>query len=71
MTDLRSLPNIGAKLAADLEAVGVPDVAALRELGADEAARRLAEAGRRDCVHATRALRGALAGVRWTTGEPA
>ena len=44
---------------------------ALRRVGADEAARRLAEAGLRDCTHATRALRGALAGVRWTTGEPA
>ncbi|WP_414636699.1 TfoX/Sxy family DNA transformation protein [Actinophytocola sp.] len=49
--------------------MGVPDAETLREVGADEAARRLAEAGRRDCAHATRALRGALDGVRWTTGE--
>ncbi|TDV55374.1 TfoX-like protein [Actinophytocola oryzae] len=67
MTDLRSLPNIGPALAADLDAVGVTDVETLREVGAEEAARRLAEVGRRDCVHATRALHGALAGVRWTT----
>jgi hypothetical protein len=32
-------------------------------------AERLSDAGRRDCTHATRALRGALDGVRWTTGE--
>lgn len=70
MTDLRTLPNIGPALATDLHAVGVPDAETLREVGADEAARRLAEAGRRDCAHATRALRGALDGVRWTTGEP-
>jgi DNA transformation protein len=69
MTDLRTLPNIGQVLAGNLHAVGVPDVETLRQIGADEAAKRLAEAGRHDCTHATRALRGALDGVRWTTGE--
>jgi hypothetical protein len=57
---LRTLPNIGQVLAGDLHEVGVPDVETLRQIGADEAANRLAEAGRRDCTHATRALRGAL-----------
>lgn len=68
MTDLRTLPNIGPALAHDLEVVGIPDVETLRELGADEAVKRLADAGRRDCTHAARALRGALDGVRWTSG---
>lgn len=67
MTDLRTLPNIGPALADDLRAVGVPDAETLREIGAEEAGRRLVEAGRRDCTHASRALRGALAGVRWTS----
>jgi hypothetical protein len=68
-TDLRTLVNIGPKLAADLISVGIPDAEALGTVGAEEAARRLADAGLRDCVHARRALTGALAGVRWTTGE--
>jgi DNA transformation protein len=71
MTDLQTLPNIGPKLAADLNAVGIPDAATLHQVGADDAARRLADAGLRDCTQATHALTGALAGVRWTTGEPA
>jgi DNA transformation protein len=65
---LEDLINIGPKLAADLRAVGIPDEAALRSLGAAEAAQRLEDAGLRDCTNARRALEGALAGVRWTTG---
>jgi hypothetical protein len=71
MTDLESLPNIGPKLATDLRTVGIPDAETLHAVGADAAARRLAEAGLRDCTHATRALTAALDGVRWTTGRPA
>jgi TfoX C-terminal domain len=69
MTALESLVNIGPKLAADLRTVGVPDAETLRAVGAPDAARRLADAGLRDCTHAQRALEGALAGVRWTAGE--
>ncbi len=68
-TDLRALVNIGPKLAADLISVGIPDTETLSAVGAEEAAQRLADAGLRDCTHARRALTGALAGVRWTTGE--
>jgi hypothetical protein len=68
-TDLRSLVNIGPKLAADLVAVGIPDAETLREVGAQDAAQRLADAGLRDCTHAQRALTGALANIRWTTGK--
>jgi predicted enzyme related to lactoylglutathione lyase len=75
MTDLETLVNIGAKLAADLRAVDIPDVETLRVVGAAEAAQRLAAAGLRDCAHARRALDGALAGRRWagpgqTVGTP-
>jgi DNA transformation protein len=66
MTPLESLVNIGPTLAADLRAVGIPDEETLRRVGAHAAAERLAAAGLRDCVHATRAIEGALAGVRWT-----
>jgi DNA transformation protein len=65
---LEELVNIGPKLAADLRAVGIPDAEALRSVGASEAAERLEAAGLRDCTNARRALEGALAGVRWTTG---
>jgi DNA transformation protein len=68
-TDLRTLVNIGPKLADDLTKVGIPDVETLRGVGADEAARRLEDAGLRDCTHARRAISGALAGTRWTTGK--
>jgi DNA transformation protein and related proteins len=68
-TELRTLVNIGPKLAADLIAVGIPDAETLREVGADEASQRLEDAGLRDCTHARRAISAALAGVRWTTGE--
>jgi hypothetical protein len=68
-SDLRSLVNIGPRLAADLIAVGIPDAETLREVGADEASHRLEDAGLRDCIHARRAISAALAGVRWTTGE--
>jgi DNA-binding MarR family transcriptional regulator len=66
VTALEDLINIGPKLAADLRAVGVPDKPALRRLGAQAVAERLATAGLRDCTLAYRALDGALAGIRWT-----
>lgn len=66
MTALESPPGIGPKLAADLRDVGIPDAETLRDLGAGPAADRLDAGGLRDCTHARRALRGALAGVHWT-----
>lgn len=66
MTALQSLVNIGPKLEADLVAIGIPDVETLREVGAEDAARALENAGLRDCTHAQRALEGAISGVRWT-----
>jgi DNA transformation protein len=71
MIDLQTLPNIGPKLARDLNKIGVSDVETLRRMGAEEIIKRLSAAGLRDCTHAARAVEGALAGVRWTTGKPA
>jgi DNA transformation protein len=66
MTALETLVNIGPQLAADLRSVGIDSAEALTEVGADDAAQRLEDAGLRDCTQARRALRGALDGTRWT-----
>lgn len=63
--ELRSLPNIGAVLSGELEAIGVRDRAGLVALGSVEAARRLADNGRVDCHNMLMALEGAIRGVRW------
>lgn len=47
MSDLTDIPNIGPATARALIAAGIPDSAALREIGAHEAYRRLLIAGER------------------------
>jgi hypothetical protein len=64
VNDLDAQPGIGRALAAELRAVGIRDLAALRELGPAAAAERLAELGLRDAARARRKLQEAL-------GEPA
>jgi catechol 2,3-dioxygenase-like lactoylglutathione lyase family enzyme len=64
VNDLDTQPGIGRALAAELRAVGIRDLAALRELGPAAAAERLAELGLRDVTRAQRKLEEAL-------GEPA
>jgi predicted enzyme related to lactoylglutathione lyase len=64
VNDLDAQPGIGRALAAELRAVGIRDLAALRELGPAAAAERLAEVGLRDAARAQRKLQEAL-------GEPA
>lgn len=59
---LKSLEQLGPRLAQDLRAVGIPDPDALRETGADEANRRLVEAGLQTGIHSRRAIRTALDG---------
>ncbi|HET9901715.1 MAG TPA: TfoX/Sxy family DNA transformation protein [Actinomycetes bacterium] len=66
MTALETLVNIGPQLAADLRFVGIDSAESLRDVGAQDAAQRLEDAGLRDCTHARRALQGALDGIRWT-----
>ena len=66
MTALETLVNIGPQLAADLRFVGIDSAERLSEVGAEDAAQRLENAGLRDCTHARRALQGALDGTRWT-----
>ena len=68
MTELQHLPQISSKLAQDLRSVGVSDIDILRCIGAEEAAARLADAGRPDSDRCRRSLEQALAaGTRWPT----
>ena len=60
MNDLDTQPGIGRALAAELRAVGIRDLAALRELGPAAAAERLAELGLRDAARAQHKLQEAL-----------
>jgi len=70
VTAFEQVVNIGPVLAGDLRAIGIPDLEALRAVGAFEAGRRLEAAGREDCTHSYLALEGALAGVRWMELPP-
>jgi DNA transformation protein len=63
---LEDLLNIGPALANDLRKVGIPDATTLRDVGADEANRRLGAAGLNDCSSAQRSIIGAIAGVHYT-----
>jgi len=62
---LEDVVNIGPALAHDLRAIGVADIDALRELGADEAWIRMHASGGHDCLSSLLALEGAVRGVRW------
>jgi DNA transformation protein and related proteins len=68
---LEDVVNIGPALAHDLRAIGVEDIDALRDVGAQEAWLRLYEAGARDCLSSFLALEGAVRGVRWMQLPPA
>jgi len=70
VSDLETLPGINAGLAAELRAVGVRDVATLRELGPVETAARLAELGLRGAAVYRRALEQALGGAGGGAGTP-
>jgi hypothetical protein len=59
---LESLVEIGPQLASDLQTVGIEDLASLRATGAEEANRRLVEAGLQTGGHSREAIQGAIAG---------
>ena len=58
------LPNIGPKLAAELQRAGIDSPEALRALGAREAFLRLRAQDPTACLHRLYALEGAIEGVR-------
>jgi DNA transformation protein len=66
MSDLESLPNIGAVLADRLRHAGIPDSAALLKLGDTKAFASIrADLPEDACTHTRLALAGAVRGVRW------
>lgn len=65
MEKLIDLPNIGPKLAENLEKIGVTDPEQLRDLGAEEAFIRIrAQVDPAACLHQLEALAGAAAGIK-------
>ena len=65
MEKLTDLPNIGPKLAENLEKIGVTTPDQLRELGPEEAFVRIrARVDDAACLHQLEALAGAAEGVR-------
>lgn len=65
MERLTDLPNIGPKLAENLEKIGVADPGQLRALGAEGAFLRIrAQVDPTACLHKLEALAGAVEGVK-------
>lgn len=65
MEKLTDLPNIGPKLAENLEKIGVTAPDQLRELGAAEAFVRIrAQVDPTACLHQLEALAGAAEGIK-------
>jgi len=65
METLTDLPNIGPKLAENLERAGVETPERLRELGAEGAFLRIrAQADPTACLHQLEALAGAAEGIK-------
>ena len=65
MEELRKLPNIGPKLAAQLAEVGVSTPEELATVGSREAWLRILAIDPSACIMRLSALEGALRGVRW------
>lgn len=71
MEKLTDLPNIGPKLAENLEKAGVGTPEMLRELGAEETFLRIrTRVDAAACLHQLEALAGAAAGVRKSLLSP-
>jgi hypothetical protein len=70
VSGLRELKNIGAVVAAELEAAGIADAEALREAGAVGAALRLRVAGCDVCRSKLAGLEGALRDLKWNLIPP-
>ena len=65
MTDLTTLPNIGDKLADELQKVGITNAEQLVELGSVEAAVRITRGRPHPGYNMLYALEGAIRAVRW------
>ena len=65
MTDLTTLPNIGDKLADELQRVGITSAEQLVELGSVEAALLITRGQAHTGYNLLYALEGAIRAVRW------
>ncbi|MDD3653108.1 MAG: TfoX/Sxy family protein [Desulfotomaculaceae bacterium] len=65
MGELSKLPNIAAKLEAQLVDVGITTVEELRNIGSREAWLRILARDPSACIMRLSALEGAIQGVRW------
>src|SRR5437899_12251290 len=71
MKELTQLPNVGPKLASELEAAGIASATELRSMGANAAWERLRKVNpQRDSASSLLALEGAVRGVRWMSIDP-
>ena len=71
MERLTDLPNIGPKLADNLEKAGVTDPDRLRSMGAEEAFLRIrAQVDPSACLHQLEALAGAVSGMKKSLLSP-
>jgi len=65
MGELSKLPNIAAKLEAQLADVGITTVQELKDVGSCEAWRRILARDPSACFMRLAALEGAIQGLRW------
>ena len=65
MGELSTLPNIGAKLEAQLADGGITTIEGLKEVGSREAWLRILANDASACLMRLSALEGAIRGVRW------
>jgi DNA transformation protein len=65
MSELTTLPNIAAKLDAQLAAVGITTISELKAAGSREAWLRILVRDPSACLMRLSALEGAIQGVRW------
>jgi len=65
MGELTTLPNIAAKLEAQLADVGISTIEQLRACGSREAWLRILAQDSSACIMRLSALEGAIRGVRW------
>lgn len=65
MGELSTLPNIAAKLEAQLADVGITTIKQLQEVGSREAWLRILAIDPSACIMRLSALEGAIQGIRW------
>lgn len=65
MGELTSLPNIAAKMEAQLADVGITTIEQLKKIGSREAWLRILARDPSACINRLCGLEGAIQGVRW------